>query len=625
LSGNLTMFEINVNDFIENLRNGKLWIAYLLLFVPIIYSYIKKDYNKNPRQKSLPFWYVGIILIILIFNSIELFSIKYTWLSISASTLVFAYIYLVNSTLKVSYEYYLIKSLEKKLLTQDIDDYTDFYVNNRKLFISQLGKYRYGLMCLHFMHNQGIYPLCFDIMDDIQKLQLTDEEKRVFLIQQFNIYCDTQAARSWENKYDSIKHLLKEEDKLYVESILAYQKLNLDLSEELNQKLLATTSNALYKQIAENNLAVIAENRSENIDWSDYSQKSFATSQQIKSNIDTASINLIFNFLHSGNTEKAEKLYQNYIKLLPAFTTDQRIHIANVQLIYYRQKGDTESLEKVIGTLFDEYHRASKSKRYPFLISLLRICFNHDILFEEVLSEVERKLDDILETDFSLIQWVTNEILGIASSRYGSQDEERIIALMDKCIKKLDTVDIDHEIAKLRNENVVKKRSYIKFKAKIATLNLTIPSFEQYIKQLSEKLKILDQLILFDEKHSLTMNLLDSLFLKLDEVTCAMDVIINVYRIATQSETFIRLYEEGYRLIAKILPIMNKAENALMIAEYHLRLAHYYCCLNNSQEGYKHFLKFKERGINLLNFADWLQEWYDRLERYFSNESFSNR
>lgn len=99
-----------------------------------------------------------------------------------------------------------------------------------------------------------------------------------------------------------------------------------------------------------------------------------------------------------------------------------------------------------------------------------------------------------------------------------------------------------------------------------------------------------------------------------------MDVIINTYGIDTQSETFIRLYEEGYRLIAKILPIMNKAENALMIAEYHLRLAHYYCCLNNSQEGYKHFLKFKERGINLLNFANWLQEWYDRLERYFSNE-----
>lgn len=30
----------DVNDFIENLRNGELWIAYLLLFVPIIYSCI---------------------------------------------------------------------------------------------------------------------------------------------------------------------------------------------------------------------------------------------------------------------------------------------------------------------------------------------------------------------------------------------------------------------------------------------------------------------------------------------------------------------------------------------------------------------------------------------------------
>ena len=32
----------DVNDFIENLRNGELWIAYLLLFVPIIYLALKK-------------------------------------------------------------------------------------------------------------------------------------------------------------------------------------------------------------------------------------------------------------------------------------------------------------------------------------------------------------------------------------------------------------------------------------------------------------------------------------------------------------------------------------------------------------------------------------------------------
>ena len=170
---NLTMFD--VNDFIENLRNGELWIAYLLLFVPIIYSCIKKITTRTTTE-VFAFWYAGIVLIILIFNEYKTIFHKIYLVVDFASTLAFAYIYLVNSTLKVSYEYYLIKSLGKKLLTRILMITPTFISIYRKLFISQLGKYKYGLMCLQFMHNQGIYPLCFDIMDDIQKLQLTNKE-----------------------------------------------------------------------------------------------------------------------------------------------------------------------------------------------------------------------------------------------------------------------------------------------------------------------------------------------------------------------------------------------------------------------------------------------------------------
>ena len=66
--------------------------------------------------------------------------------------------------------------------------------------------------------------------------------------------------------------------------------------------------------------------------------------------MDTASINLIFNFCIPGNTEKAEELYQKYIKSLPVMTTNQRIHIANVQLNIIGKKAIWKVWESDHGT-----------------------------------------------------------------------------------------------------------------------------------------------------------------------------------------------------------------------------------------------------------------------------------
>jgi len=609
-------------NIIDNILEGKLWIAFLLSVAPLVYAYVKKDYKANPRQKYLPIWYAGVVFILIVLNVIDLFSIKCTWFFIAITTLVFIYIYLINTTINLSYEKVPAELLKKKLANFDIDNFDAFYARNKKLFITQLGKYTFATMCLDYLLKNDNYALCFQVMDDIQQLKLTNKEKRIFLIKQFNIYCEIQALKFWENKYDSIKELLHKDDQLYIDSILAYHKLDLKLSEKYAQKLLASTTNESYRQIAENNIGVVAENTLQRTEWNHYIHKSFTSSHRIKSgiesNIGITTLNLIYYNLYNEKPEKAEKLFQEFIKSLPAKTANQRIYLTNVKLEYYRQKNDTGNLKKVIVSLLNEYQNTQQPTKWPVLISLLRISFNHKILFEEVLSEVEKNIDDILRSDFSLIRWVTNEIFAIGKSPFGVQNQARLMALENKCIEKVRTIDVDDEISKLRHVDIVTKRSYIKFKSEISMKDLNKLDIVQYEKALNKKFEILDELIKFDEKQDIALNKLDSLFLKLDEIIYSIDMLIRVFKMPSQAAIIKKLYDEGNALISNVLKIIQRAENAIMMAEYHLMLAHYYCCLNNKTEGYKYFLKFKKTNVSLLNYASWLQEWYWRLENYFS-------
>lgn len=611
-----SMFELS--NIIENIRTGELWMAFILAVLPLIYFYLKKEFIKNPRLKYWPLLYSAAIFLILTGNAIGILSIKLTWIGVAVFTLLFVYIYLTNVYFRISHEYLLVKWFERILSNRDFDDYTHFYRQHEKYFIFQTGKFKYGMMCLQFMHKYGVFPLCFIIMDDIEKLNLTKEEERLYFLRQFNIYCTTEALRVWENKYDTVKHVFKDDDKLYIESIQAYHKLDLKTSEELNQKLRAATTNKSYQQIAENNLAVIAENRSEEIEWNDQIQKSFTKSLQIQSNVETTTLNLISNYLHSGEISKAENEYRNYVSSLPSRTINQRLNKANFKLIYYRQTGDNENIGKVIESIFEEYKNASESKRIPILIHLLRISFSHNILFEQLLTEVESELDIILGREFATVRLITREILGIIKSTYGLHNQKRLFPMIIKCLKKIDTFDVSKEIGNLRNEDVVTKRDYIKFQSEISLINLTPIDLELFKKQLSTKFNILDQLIIFDKRQAIAMNLLDSLFLKLDEVVWAMGVIKEDYKITTRSEDNLCLHENAFKLISEILPIMTKADGAIMMAQYHLRLAHYYCYMNEDIKGYNHFLKFKRRGVNIMNYANWLQQWYMQLENYFS-------
>ena len=228
-----------MKDIIEFLKDDNLWMAYILLVAPHIIFWFKKDFKSNPRQKYLPIGYSAILFVIILLNSFNVISIQKTWVLIGVELIVFVYLYLLNTTIKVSYEVLVLKWIENKLRNSEIYDNEKFYYSNKKLFVSQLGKYSYGMMFLDHLSKYGDIHLCFAVMDDMDKLKLTNEEKRKYFVQQFYIYHLAGALKFWKDKYTSIEKLLNEDDKLYINSIIAYYNLDLELSDKYSKKLLA--------------------------------------------------------------------------------------------------------------------------------------------------------------------------------------------------------------------------------------------------------------------------------------------------------------------------------------------------------------------------------------------------
>lgn len=605
-----------MQDFIDSLIDGNLWMAFILLVAPHAIPWIKKDFKNNPRQKYLPIWYSAILFIIIFLNSFNVISIQKTWVLIGVELIVFVYLYLLNTTIKVSYEVLVLKWIENKLRNSEIYDNEKFYYSNKKLFISQLGKYRYEMMFIDHLSKYGDISLCFVVMDDIDKLKLTNEEKRKYLVQQFYIYHLSGALKFWENRYPTIEKLLNEDDKLYVNSIIAYYNLDLKLSDISLNKLLASTANVAYKQLALSNIGVIAADNLQTIESSNYAHKAYQISTM--TTIGVATPNLVYSYLHDGKIEKAKDVFEKHIQSLPKETVDQRLQIINEKLIYCRNVNDVNGIKIALNELFEEYHNATLSKKYFLLVCLFRLSFNHQYLFEEVLTEVEANLDDMFHQGFGLIQSIISEIVGIGRLSNQTMPNLRINTLVDKCCYKLKTVDIDDEIARLRIEDVNTKREYIRFKSNLSMAHLDTVDAEQFENELKKKFKILDELIVHDEKTGLALDLLHSLFLKLDEVTTAIGEFRFYFKIPHNSSIFKELNAEGHSLISRILPIMQKADKAKMMAEYHLQLAHHYCCLDKREEGLKHFLVFKNSNVSLLHFANWLKGWYYSLENYFN-------
>ncbi len=606
-----------MNDILEYLINGQLWLALVLILAVIVTPFLKKGFLENPRLKYFPLWSVGILFFPVLIFSLNLISITTAWLIIGVLLLLTGYLYAINHSISVSHEKLILKVLSKGVKNLNVEKVTAYYTRNKRFFITHLGKYHLGLVCLDNICKSGVHPDCFVIVDEIHSLKLTNDEKRVVVLKQLNLYTESQALRLMEHTYESKRYVLNLDDQYYIEAILAYHKLQLDRSEELFQKLLANATSEEYRQIATNNIAVIAENRLESIECNDNIYKSFTISQKIKSNEDKATLNLIDNHISHNKIEKAEELFQNYIQSHPSQTLSQRINLFNTKLHYYRQTNDLEKLASVINDLWQDYHTAEISDRYTLLLSLFRISLNHKILFDQVLTELESQIDKILDSDFALVRWATQEIMALPDDVTDSDLNLRIERLIHKCITKVNSIDIDLEISKLRIEDVITKRSYMKFKAIASMFKIDIKDFEQYKESLFEKFRIIDELILFDVRQGLLMNLLDSLMMKLDEITNSLNIIARTYRIPVGSNIYEILQAEGNRLILEILPIIKRAETSPLMAQYHLQLAHYYCCLGNKDEGFKQFQKFKQTNVNLLHYADWLRQWYIRLDSYF--------
>jgi len=608
-----------MNEIIKYVLEGNLFIAYLLIVIPFGLKYIVKRFKDNPRLKFLPYWFAGIVLIVIALNSFNLISIQYTWILILIVLIFFIYLSIVKTSNKATYEYFLSKKLLKDINNNEVECFETFYKKYKKYFRTTTGKFYFYMTYLNSISDIFTNPLQFDILEDIEKLNLTKKEKIKFYLLEFNIFNSTGAIRNWEDKYVIDNLGFDEKDLLLVKSILAFQKFDLNNAEIGFKKLLAKSNSSNYKAISESNLGIIEEYRGNNIGWNDYCQKAYNTIQTNKTYNSTVVYNLINNYLFNQKIDEATTLFKEYINKYSNRILDQRILIENKKLTFYRQLSNNEEIKSSIFKLFNEYKRAPESKKYPLLISLFRISYNN-ILFEEILKEIEDRLDNILVKDFSVIMILCKETLGVAKVIKEIYYKDRVFYIAEKGFEKIKEFNFDLEISKLKHEEVNLKREYIKFKMELLSCDLIINNVKEHKKFLTTRFKILDELISLDKKNLYAFNQLDSLFIKLDEITNGINYFKHYYKLPVNCVDIQDLISEANKLIPIIELIISNAPKAKAISAYYLQLAHHHCILNNPEKGYNYFQKFKESEVSLDHYANWLKEWYICLEKFFNSD-----
>lgn len=605
-----------MKDIIDLIKSADWWDLYILLLGLYLISARKREITENPRVKRPINILFASLFIVLLSHSFLFKSSLFLIYTSSIIILIFLYVMVLNlgNPQKLSYEYHLLRHFKKNLKKEDIFNWRCNYESHIKYYLTDLGKFKYGMFYLRYVAKKTSSDICFEIIESLEKLKLKDSEKAKLYLLEFQIYLQFEAFRSWKNKYEVIKSLLTEDDKCYIEAMLAYYELNLEESELLFQKLLATTKSPKYKQVAENNLTVIAENKSDHVEWNDYARKSFTTSATVKANTNEATYNLILNYLHHNKKADAQKLFDDYIRRLPKNTLEDRLLIANEKINYYRKIEDTGKINDQIEAVFEEYNKERASRKYIMLISLLRISSNNrGFKFKEIWNEIDRNQEELLKQDFRHLVYFTNEINAINAHIDAS-------SLLEKCIDKVKKLDIDAQIGQLRNEDVRTKRKYFKFKAQLALMHLdNVSSISDFKKAFRNNLSTLEELIEFDEKQSNAFNLLESLFLKLDQTAWGIEIYIKQFHQLHNSEVLVPLYQELDNIISKSLNVVQKANKAIFMMEYHLQIAYYYLWIEEVEKSYRHFRLFKASGVNTLNYAEWLRERFNLLEAKFKN------
>lgn len=591
--------------------------SFITAFFDITIKLIIKKHEEKHRIKYLPYLFLGLLLIILLTIYSKLLPNLNALIIILILFVLYIYITLLNFTVKVSYEHILIKYIIKRLNTKEINCFESFYNKYKKYFITTLGKYNYYLRFLMYLNQYNIMYMSVDIIDDIGKLKLSNKEKRNFYLLEFEVYDKIGALKHWEGKYHEKDLNLDEKDLLHFSSIISIKKLDLDKAESDLRKILSKSSNNDYKQLAENNLSVVALYKGNSFDNNDFIRKSISSSDLSRSNDNSIIPNYIMNLHFNDRDIESNAEFEKFIKSLPIYTIEQRLLVGNEKLLYYSQLNNFKELEKTINEIFIEYCNACESKKYPLLISLFRLTYNHNILFEKILNELEENINQILCEDFNTIMYLCRESIGVARDTKNDILREKALNIAEKGIAKIREFDFDIELSKIRYEYVNEKRKYILFKMELNGFDSYLHNYTEYYDFVIQRLNILDELIIFDEKYLYLENQLNSLFIKLDELTNAISVLSRNYALLKNTPEIQYLYNEVNIIIPKIVKIMDKMPNPKMMAQYYLQLAHHYCIIGETDLAFSQFQKFKQSKVSIENYANWLKNIFYKLEEFF--------
>ncbi len=503
--------------------------------------------------------------------------------------------------------------------------YTIFFIISTYLFSIIWVRFKSKLKFAQNLHKEANFIEEYHLYNQLQTETLWESEKFELNLQKAQLFFEVGNIKRFLELMDELSNQVEEYPKKeYFFRLLKafyYEIKNdwMNAKKEL-EIIIENSNNSNLKIQAYNNIARIEEIQKNFLTAQSLYEKSFEIlkNNSIPSFFPITIHNLIMCYSKNNQYQKAEKVFDEYYKLIDKKNSKQLLAYTNDLTNYARQINDKNLLLKSYFIADNDVKKLLKEKEiFIFEISQLRMKYNDDIGFENYFFNTFTKIQSNKD-DFSLLEKlnILRELRHVISQKLGEKQaqETKWINHFRWCIEWNFSLknEIENELKNIESSLSLIKVFWINQLIQLQKNILSTPKGKNEPFDL-EKLEILtkyiEEVIFIWEEVGNEPEQINEILHFLDE--------INAYFCQTQDFRIISIYNE------KINTYLLKADQLLEnnyknphIADYFIALAYFFLNIKNDKLGAKKWIeRFDELNISLNHYAKYLNDWYSYCKK----------
>ena len=474
-------------------------------------------------------------------------------------------------------------------------------------------KLQWGFLHAQLCSNQDKFKEAYRQYDNLASLPLFQDEKADIGVRRallLYLMGDTLHSRT---EFEGIKDTItKDADRYHLQGLLDEREGNLKLARENLLKAVAAAEKD-EQQLGKvyNNLGrmeVILDNR---VDAIHYYRKAATLAKKLeeKEILHIAFPNLIDNLLLDGNTAKARSILEEYAGLIDRTNVYDLLKLNNYYLGFARQAKDQALLLQALETgRVQIIPKLSLSETLAFEASELRIRWNEKIEWQKALSLAETRINDYFRLDFPEQYCALKEIFLVLKELYKCNQLGQFGRMLERLVRYRQEVDaaIEAYLQKLPDYCIFERCNWEKERAELLRFN-PISTEAQYLSLLKQIIRHLENIKDTQLQHRNPLKAIEA------DLAIADEIMAQVTQTgSTAVENEFKPVAAQYTFAA--VEAVQRFGDHPQTWEYNLRIARYALFLGEKELARRFFRAFKDAGVSIQHYADWLRVYYEQLE-----------